>query len=271
MDLLLGCSDYVRDNLAGHFPQFADNCDSAYNGVDVESFQPTRRVRLEGDPVRVLYVGRLSPEKGVHILIDAFREIALRHRQAQLIIAGPKRQLPFDYLAPFTNDPVLRELEPWFEGDGHAAYYKHLKRLVSRYGLKNRVEFTGALPYSRVVEQYQQADVLVNPSFRESFGRSLIEAMACALPIVATDIGGMPEILDNERCGLLFPAGRTESLTAALDRLIESPELGRMMGAYGRRRAEEVYSWDAITDQAVSHYADMISGRLGRECARLSS
>ncbi len=215
------------------------------NGVDLETFAAgpwpvaPRTVPVDvfeaepgvdAEPLRLLFVGRLVPFKGVGMLIDA--------------VARLSAEIPIE-LCIVGEGPMAGE---WREQ-------------VSRLGLTVQVRFTGNLPPREVAREMHAAHVFCLPSVRESGGAVLLEAMACARPVIAVGFGGPAEIVD-ETVGLtLPPAGPTavvEGFVSALRDLVRHPETWRRRGEAGRQRAEERYSWDAKVDSAISLYRDLL-------------
>ena len=105
---------------------------------------------------------------------------------------------------------------------------------------------------------YARGTVGVLPSLEEAFGLPLAEAMASGLPTVATRVGGMPELVVDGETGLLVPPDDAGALADALVRLLEDPALASRLGAGGRARAVERFSWDAVAERALSLYQPLI-------------
>jgi len=103
-------------------------------------------------------------------------------------------------------------------------------------------------------------DVLVQPSRRETFGRTLIEAMAARKPVIASRVGGMPEVVADDESGLLVPEEDPQSLAAAIIRLLEDPSRARRMGEAGRRRVEQLFSLECRTTAVASICASFADG-----------
>jgi glycosyltransferase involved in cell wall biosynthesis len=112
-----------------------------------------------------------------------------------------------------------------------------------------RVEFTGALTGAALVAELQQATMLVLPSLSsaESFGMTLIEAMACATPVVGSRVGGIPYVIDDEVTGLLVAPGEADELAAACRRLLTDADTADRLGTAGRHRVVERYAWPGLT------------------------
>ncbi len=155
-----------------------------------------------------------------------------------------------EFIVGLSSDQCVCDLRQFYQCD----YGRHLRSGAN--GDLNAVQFVGAVEHSRLPEHYRRADVVVNPSLSESFGMSLIEAMACGLPVVATAVGGMREVVVGGGTGLLCQAAKPDELAAAILRLLEDRPLAAAMGTAGRRRAEELYSWDCVAGQTLECYRE---------------
>jgi glycosyltransferase involved in cell wall biosynthesis len=191
------------------------------NGVDLRHFSPSLRPR-EGPPM-VLFVGRLDDQKGIDVLLEAWRRLQGR-AELRLVGAG------------------------WKEGE-----YRGLAR---RLGLSG-VIFEGHVPRDRLPELLAQAQLLVLPSRYENLPLSLLEAMSCALPVVATRVGGIPELVAHGETGLLVPPDDPDALAAALGRLVDDAPLARRLGDAARRTVESTYSWEAVGTRLAALYEEV--------------
>jgi glycosyltransferase involved in cell wall biosynthesis len=201
------------------------------NGVDLDEFSAEHPLKTLGAPFVVLYLGRLYPEqKGIATLLEAFASMS-RSPAPELRLVG----------------------EDW----GGLALVDAAVRLHS---LGASVVTTGVLARDAVLRELARADVLVLPSTFEPFGIVLLEAMASGLPVVASNVGGIPEIVRDGETGFLVPPRRPSELAAALERLRSDPSLGRRMGAAGRRRVEE-FSWKSLAPKFVALFEDVASAR----------
>jgi glycosyltransferase involved in cell wall biosynthesis len=136
--------------------------------------------------------------------------------------------------------------------------------LVGDGPLRDRVPGAlGFLPNDELQERLARAAVVACPSHREGFGVVCLEAMAHARPVVATAVGGLRDLVVHGETGLLVPPGDTRALRAALERLLGDRELRRRLGAAGRERARQTFSWQRIGDLTVAAYADAADGRSG--------
>jgi glycosyltransferase involved in cell wall biosynthesis len=118
------------------------------------------------------------------------------------------------------------------------------------------------MPYASLPSALNALDVLILPSrttphWKEQFGRVLIEAGACGVPVIGSDSGAIPEVIGE--AGLIFPEGRVTALVEAIRRLRENEAMRKRMGAAGRRRAETLFSWEAVAAQMAAIYRTMLS------------
>ena len=231
LDARIAVSETAADTAAQSFP----GCYRVIpNGVDVERFSPVLRPFDEWrDPdfVNLLFVGRLDPRKGVHLLIEAMPEVASRtHGRARLVVIG---------------DSYLR---PKFEASVPGS-------------VRDRVWFLGHVPKDDLPRWYRTGDIFVSPaSGNESFGIVLLEAMASGCPVVASDIPGYRSVVQPELNGLMFTPGSAESLADTLVRLVNDPERRQQLAARGRARALE-FAWPRVTDQIEAVYREAIARR----------
>ena len=192
-------------------------------GVDIEEFRPA------GHPwgTTVLYVGRLdrsSAWKGVEVLIRSFAAVHAARPAARLRIVG--------------------------SGDAVPEHRRHAHAL----GIADAVSFSGALRGSELRGAYARARVLVLPSLTdaESFGMTLVEAMATGRPVIGSAVGGIPDVVTEGETGLLVPPGDATALAAACTRLLDSDALCARLGAAGRRVAETRYAWPLLVDEHIA-------------------
>jgi len=200
-------------------------------GVDPESFRPAspRPPR----PFTIGYVGRWVPEKGIDLLL-----------QAAVGLEGDWR---------------LRII-----GSGPAG--PSLRQLAARLGIADRVAFEPPSPSTRMPEVYAGLDVLVLPSrtrpnWTEQFGRVLIEAMACGVPVIGSSAGEIPWVIGD--AGLVFPEGDPEALRAALRRVMRDPDLRAALRERGRTRVLERFTQAEIAQATVALYRRVIGGNAG--------
>jgi hypothetical protein len=190
-----------------------------FESVPQELLADLRAALASPEEKLVTYVGRLDPEKGINVLIAAFAEVASRHPQLKLVIAGKGGEK------------------------------ERLSQQASASGLAERTRFLGYVRGAALEALYKVSDVLVCPSTYEPFGIVPLEGMINGLPVIASDVGGMAEIVEHERSGLKVPPSDARALAAALDRVISRPEEAKRFAAAGRERARSVYSWDRVAER----------------------
>jgi glycosyltransferase involved in cell wall biosynthesis len=205
-------SDYCRTRLQELVaPSHWSKMSIVRMGVDSTRFLPVERTRVDGDPLRVLFVGRLVPEKGPDVLIDAAEALYAQGIPVELSIAG---------------GGVLAEA---------------LERKAQNSPAADTIRLLGPVGQDDIRDWYAWADVFCLPSFAEGVPVVLMEAMSMELPVVSTPIAGIPELIRDGESGILVPPGRVEELAQALSRLSRDPALRRDMGAAGRRRVLEEF------------------------------
>ncbi len=256
VDLVLGCGHHITSKVRERFPHSADRCHTVYNGVDAKAFTAGDRSRSKSENTEsILFVGRITPEKGIHVLVDAFAIVRRAFPQANLKLIGPFATTPKDFIVTLSEDEDVTKLAAFYQG----AYLDQLKARMPA-DIADSVIFSDGMPHAMLAREYAQADVLVNPSFSESFGMSLIEAMACERPVVASRVGGMIEIVDEGVTGFLVEPGKAEQLAAAIIRVLANRESSKAMGKAGRLRAKALFSWDRITVQLATQYRQLLKG-----------
>ena len=209
-------------------------------GVDPALFRPERRSRLTRrrlgghDATVLLYVGRLSPEKGLGLLAEAFRRASAGRPDLTLALVG--------------------------EGPGRPA----LERALA--GTRHR--FLGPLRDEALAAAYASADLFCLPSATETFGQVVQEAAASGLPAVVLDRGAAKESVQDGITGLVVPAGDPDALAGALGRLADDPALRAALGAAARGAATARRGWDEVFDELIAGYAQLAGPRPGDTLAQ---
>jgi len=258
VDLVIGVSDHIADKVRARFPQKAARCRTLYNSVDLEAFggMGVGRLPREEGRRRLLFVGRVSPEKGVHLLIDAFAKIDAEFPDAELDIVGPPAQVAYDFLVALDDGAEVASLASFY-GPGKGSYLEQVKARVPA-ALKSRINFLGGVPYGQVSGHYRAADVFLNASYSEAFSMPTAEAMANGLPVVAARVGGVKEIVRHNETGLLFDVGDAGMLAEGIARLLRDGALRRSMGEAGRARITRSFSWETTVRRLESTYREML-------------
>ncbi|MFA5898202.1 MAG: glycosyltransferase family 4 protein [Hyphomicrobium sp.] len=257
-DMIVGCSEHVVHGAREKFRALGRRFAVLPNGAPVDVTPP--QIREPRQP-KVLFVGRLSPEKGVHTLLEAWPKVVAAYPQARLELIGSEGALPQNMLIDLSDEPDVRDLARFYAAD--ASYGAHLRAMIPA-ALAHTVSFRGAVPYAQVKRAMSEAAVLVNPSFSESFGMSLIEAMGAETPVVATDVGGMPDIIKTTGGGELVPRNDPDALADAMLRRLADPEGGAQMARRARQAVVENYAWSRIASLARGYHMDAVEARRRR-------
>lgn len=204
-------------------------------GIDLEDFQgyskkvAREELGLSPDKKIILFFGSLVPYKGPDILLNAFKNVKNDVPDVQLVYAGR---------GPMENS---------------------LRAKVNEMELVDSVHFAGFVPEEIKPLYYHAADIFSLPStnLAESFGIVNLEAMACGLPIVASRLGGIPEIVKDKESGLLIEPYNVNELSKCLTHLLLCEDLSKKMGDQGKKLAQS-YSWDSVVKNTMEVYEDLI-------------
>ena len=197
----------------------------------------------------------MSPEKGVHVLLEAMAEVVRAFPRVQLRLIGPRTQLGSEFIVDISDDPLVRDLGRFYDGREATDYQQHLDALIERFGLGAHVTFTGPVYQDALVDEYLGATLLVNPSFSESFGMTLVEAMATGCPVVGSRVGGMQDIVVEHESGLLVDAGDAPALAGAIHALLADQDRRHTIAANGQARAVNTFSWQARADRLLERFS----------------
>lgn len=204
-----------------------------HNGIELDLFQ-TRPASSGPGPLRLLYAGRLSPDKGVHTVIESLAILS-------------------------KNYPDL-EAQLSIYGGGAADYEKRLRNLVQEKGLEACVSFRGLIPREEMPAAFAEHDVLVFPSiWSEPLARIVQEAMASGLVVVGTCTGGTSEILMDGENGLAFEAENPDMLAEKIRTLAENPASGARLAAAARRTVEQHFSLERMVDEIENNFQEILS------------
>ncbi|MEU9332799.1 glycogen synthase [Streptomyces sp. NPDC048290] len=239
-DAVIAVSGAMRDDILGCYPALdKTRVHVVHNGIDTTLYRPDPatdvldRVGLDRERPYVLFVGRITRQKGVDHLLRAVRGI------------DPAAQVVLCAGAPDTPE-IAREFRELFQELSHA-----------RAGLHWIPQM---LPRGEVIQLLTHAAVFVCPSVYEPLGIVNLEAMACGTPVVASRVGGIPEVVAHGETGLLvdldddFETG----LATALDTVLADPGRARRMGEAGRARAVGEFGWDAVARRTVRLYQEVL-------------
>jgi len=195
-------------------------------GVDSNKFTPPEK---EPEDDIVLFIGRLVYRKGLHVLIKAFSRIASK-----------------------------RDIKLYVIGKGYMEIPARI--LAKTYGVDNKIHFLGVIPEHIKPNIYRKAKIVVVPSiFNESLGIVALEAMASGRPVIASNVGGLSELIVNGETGLLVEPGDEDSIGEAIEKLLEDKNLRLKLGNNARKIIEEKYSWDVVVDKIIRVYEELLN------------
>ncbi|MBO4259231.1 glycogen synthase [Streptomyces griseorubiginosus] len=239
-DAVIAVSGAMREDILTCYPTLDPaKVHIVHNGIDTTLYRPDHgtdvldRIGLDRTRPFILFVGRITRQKGVPHLLRAVRDI---DPAAQVVLCAGAPDTP-------EIDQEFRDL------------YQELSRV--REGVHWIPQM---LPRPEVIQLLTHAAVFVCPSVYEPLGIVNLEAMACGTPVVASRVGGIPEVVDDGRTGVLVPVDDDfeAALARALDAVIGDPEGARRMGEAGRVRAVEEFGWDAVARRTVGLYEEIL-------------
>jgi glycosyltransferase involved in cell wall biosynthesis len=205
------------------------------NGADLRRFSPapeSERAAAKFGPRMVFACRQLFPRKGIRFLIEAVARLRPKYPDINLIIAGDGFERPA------------------------------LEKLAAELGLSDRTQFLGWVINKELPQYFRGSAVSVIPSLEEGFGIPAAEAMGCETPVVASDAGGLPEVVADGVTGFVVPKGNVDALVTAMDKLLGDPGLRAAMGKAGRERALARFDWDRTVEQFDKVYERVLGIRL---------
>ncbi|SEN38333.1 glycosyltransferase [Lihuaxuella thermophila] len=192
-------------------------------GVDLSKFKPLGLTKTD-EMITIGTAKGLTEVYGISNLIKAFAKLEKEFPHSRLLIVG--------------------------DGPKRAEY----EALVEELGIAHKATFTGFVANSEIPYYINQMDIFALPSYRESFGVAAVEAQACGVPVVVTNVGGLPEVVDHEVTGLIIPDNHPDHLVQAFKRLILDESLRKKLGANGVRFVQERYDWIENANRMVALY-----------------
>ncbi len=226
-------SESMRREVIDHFKLPPEKVSKIPNGIELEKFnldfdrESFRSKYVSGNERMILFVGRLTPQKGVEYLIKALPMILQRHPEAKLVIVG----------------------DGWMKDD--------LKRIAHSVGRSEKIYFTGFLPEWDLVRILLSADVLVVPSVYEPFGIVALEGMAAGVPVVASNVDGLSEVIHHGINGILTYPADSRSIAWGVDRVLSDQNYAKYLVENAKREVSRKYSWDAIARETIKVYEEV--------------
>lgn len=205
-------------------------------GIDLEKFSPDKPKQFS-DTINIGIVKKLAPKYGIEYLIRSFA-----------ILLSEKNIL----------DKTNKKIKLTIVGKGEQRVY--LKELAKELEIAELTDFVGVIPYNEVPDYLNTFDIFCAPSTldSESFGVAIIEASACELPVIVSDVGGLPEVVDNGETGYVVPSKDPEAIADKLYELIFDQDKRKVMGQKGRKKVEQLYDWKKNVDKMEEIYQEMI-------------
>jgi alpha-maltose-1-phosphate synthase len=258
-DGVIAVSESMRQDVQALYGVPVSRIRVIHNGIDVREYRRTPdpaallQFGIDPDAPFVLFVGRITRQKGIMHLVNAIRYFQ-PGVQVVLCAGAPD--------TPEIASEMAAAVQSAINDGGHPIFW-----------------ISEMLPRHRLITLYTHAAVFVCPSVYEPFGIINLEAMACETPVVASDVGGIPEVVEHGETGLLVPievANKSavepldpeqfsRDLAAAVNALLQDPVRRASMGRHARMRVEEHFSWTSIARQTLTFYEEVIANYTGRQ------
>ena len=201
------------------------------NAVSLPNSQQPANNRQKTNPT-VLFAGRLERVKGVPLLLEAAGQVLRQMPNVQFKLIGAAH-------------PTLSQTE--------------LNTITQRLGLNGEIQFLGHLSQRELMGYYQQAELCVLPSYYETFGLAALEPMSLGVPVVAAKTGGLSEVVEDGKTGLLVPPGDGPALAGAIISLLQQPVLRAQMGLAGQQRAQRLFKLEPVVEATLKVYRRVLS------------
>lgn len=243
-DIIVCVSRFVLEELRDTFGILAEKLRLVHNGIDTRPFtatvqrEPAAKIRraARGRKV-VLFIGRLIPDKGPQILIQAARK---------LILERGRHDLSF-----------------FIGGDG--GLHSLLKARIRKHKLTDNMFLLGKLSHHEAIGSYFGADLVVMPSLHESFPLTALEALAAGRPLLASRVGGLPEIIEEGNTGFLIEKTTPEAWTNAIETIVDNPEGMVRCGQNGRSLVLDKFSSEAMVNATINVYEEALNLKAARK------
>jgi len=234
-DRVIVTSGAMKHEVCDHFHLPWEKVTVIPNAIDVSKFNVSvdrwavrARYGVQPHEKLVLCVGRLVPQKGIEYLLQAVPRVAWSHSGVKFVLVG----------------------EGW--------YRDHLQYVAHSTGQGWRVRFTGFVPDSELAALLASADVLVVPSVYEPFGIVALEGMAAGVPVVASQVGGLTEVVEHDRTGVLVYPRSPESIAWGIGHVLSNPDHARWLVGNAREVVQKAYSWEAIAMRTADLYKELV-------------
>jgi glycosyltransferase involved in cell wall biosynthesis len=225
----------MKDEICNHFNLQQSKVEVIPNAIDATQYhtdadrtEVRQRYGVGQNEKLVLCVGRLVPQKGMEYFIRAIPTIDKQFPEAKYVIVG----------------------EGWSRDI--------LESEARITGLNNKIRFTGFLSDQAVIDLMTSADVLVVPSIYEPFGIVALEGMATGVPVVASNVGGLSEVIEHDRTGIFVYPRSPESIAWGIERVLSDPDHAKRLAENAKEKLHKAYSWEAVAMKTVEVYKKVV-------------
>jgi len=273
VDLVTAVSGYVAEKTRRDFPAIADRCEVIYNGIDAREFVREKDYAVaQGKPKRILYAGAISPHRGLHVLLEAFKIVVKRYPDVRLDLVGPEGNYALQDTFDIRDGALRKSVAPYYafkpmsflkaklfpSSLNRATYRSYLESMMPAE-VAEKTTFHGLVRHrAQLIEHYYAGDIFVLPSIcNDSFGIPVVEAMAAGSPVVASRSGGVVETVKDRETGFIVEKNDPEQLAYTLVKLLEDDALREKMGRAGRERALARFTWDMVSETMLPRYRSL--------------
>jgi glycosyltransferase involved in cell wall biosynthesis len=235
---IIAVSEFTKWELTNYYKVPTNKIRVIHNGVDIKKFQPAtdkRKVKAElglnPDDLAIVSVGRLYARKGLFTLIESIPAVVKRFPNAKFIISGK----------------------------GQSDEMKKLLAHAEKLGVKNNMIFTGYYPDQKLPKLYQAADVFAFSTFYEHHPFAVLEALSTGLPVVTTNVGGIPETITDGKNGFMCQPFNAQQFSDRILYLLEHPREAAEMGRLARKTIEEQLDWRIVVKDAIKVYNEVLT------------
>lgn len=242
-DCVIASTPYEFDDLLEHYGASPERLCVSPPGVDHGVFHPGDKTRARqrlgfGDEQIVLFVGRVQAHKGTHVAVQALTHLVRRDVER-------------------ASDTVLHIIGGASGSDG-ADELARCHETIARNDLADHVRFFDPIPHHQLADHYRAADVVIVPSRSESFGLVAAEAQACGTPVVASNTGGLPYVVDASKSGLLVDHHDPQPFATAVAAILDHPPFAERLGAGGATFSKR-FSWETTAQRLLELYEGLTS------------
>lgn len=234
-------SEFVARKLSNYSGALKKKIDVVYNGVDTDNFSHKSDFEIlkpysipDGSDV-IAFVGRCSPIKGVTTLVKAIPEVLKELHDVKFLFVGVKPRA----------------------GSRSNPYYENVMNEISKLGVSKQCIFTEYVSQSELPYFYSRSAITVTPSILDAFPLTVLESLSCGTPVIASQVGGLPEAIDDQ-VGALFPVEDSISLAGTIVNLMKDTDLRKRLGINARRRVEERFTWQSSARKIKRVYGELL-------------